>query len=391
MAHGVTRRQMITTMAIVMLCAAVAQGFGRFTFGVVLREVRDDMLGGSNAAAGFLTTANTFAYLVGALLVGSFSSWLTPLRSMRTGLVLSLSGIVGAVLAPNAAVLTLALVSMGLGGAAIWIPSPGIATTVVPPQRRGLAAGLTGSGVGIGIVFSGQLYNVVSGRGGSWRDVYAVHTVIALVALWLVFLVLRTRTGSQPAGGFGGFDVLRQMEGWRPITACYVVFGFGYLLILAFLVARLQDDSGFSTGTASTIFAITGGCTIFGGILLGRISDRLGRRLTLMGGFSLWGVGVALLLTGSLWLVVVGALGLGVLFGGLPSVIAAYMIDRTDTETYGPSYAAATFAFGVAQVISPQVGGLIADWQGSFLWVFILSAAVMATGSLFAFALPKGS
>jgi len=364
-APGVTRRQLITTMAIVMLCAAVAQGFGRFTFGVVLREVRDDMLGGSNAAAGFLTTSNTFAYLVGALLVGSFSSWLTPLRSMRVGLVLSLSGITGAVVAPNAVTLTLALVAMGLGGAAIWIPSPGIATTVVPPHRRGLAAGLTGSGVGIGIVFSGQLYNIVSGRGGVWRDVYAVHTIVAVVALWLVFLVLRAKVGAQPAGGFGGFEVLRQMEGWRPITACYVVFGFGYLLILAFLVTRLQDDSGFSAGTASTVFAITGGCTIFGGVLLGRVSDVLGRRITLAVGFALWGVGVALLLTGTLALVIIGALGLGILFGGLPSVIAAYMIDRTDTTTYGPTYAAATFAFGLAQVISPQVGGLIADWQGS--------------------------
>lgn len=382
---------MITTMAIVMLCAAVAQGFGRFTFGVVLAEVRDDMLGGSNAAAGFLTTSNTFAYLVGALLVGSFSSWLSPLNSMRIGLVFSLSGIAGAMLAPNPFLLTLALISMGLGGAAIWIPSPGIATTVVPPHRRGLAAGLTGSGVGIGIVFSGQLYNIVNGRGGVWRDVYAVHTAIAIVALWLVVLVLRAKTGSQPSGGFGGFDVLRQMEGWRAITACYVVFGFGYLLILAFLVTRLQDDSGFSPGTASTIFAITGGCTIFGGVLLGRVSDVFGRRRTLIGGFAVWGVGVSLLLTGSLVAVVCGALTVGILFGGLPSVIAAYMIDRTDTTTYGPTYAAATFAFGLAQVISPQVGGLLADWQGSFLWVFILSAAVMASGSLFAFALPKGS
>ena len=52
-------------------------------------------------------------------------------------------------------------------------------------------------------------------------------------------------------------------------------------------------------------------------------------------------------------------------------------MDRTDAATYGPSYAAATFAFGVAQVSSPQIGGFIADWRGSFTLVFVMSAVVM--------------
>ena len=88
---------------------------------------------------------------------------------------------------------------------------------------------------------------------------------------------------------------------------------------------------------------------------------------------------------------VVGAVIVGFLFGGIPSVIAAYLVDRTDAATYGPSYAAATFAFGVAQVSSPQIGGLIADWRGSFTLVFVVSATAMTSGALFAWALPRGS
>lgn len=387
----VSRLVMISTLVVVMLSAAVAQGFGRFTFGVVLPDVREDLLGGSNTLAGFVATSNTFAYLVGALLVGSLSARLTPVMSVRIGLVFSVSGLAGAVFAQNAAVLTIAMISMGLGGAAIWIPSPGIATTVVAPRMRGLAVGLTGSGVGLGVIFSGQLKNNVVSRGGDWRDVYTVHTMIGLVAIVLVWLVLRNRGRTQPSGGFGGFAVLSQIEGWKPITMCYFVYGFGYLLIMSFLVARLEDDSGFSPGRASLIFTITGGCTILGGITLGRISDLVGRRQTLMVAFPLWGVAVMLILTGNMGAVVVGAVLVGLLFGGLPSVIAAYLIDRTDASTYGPSYAAATFAFGIAQVSSPQVGGLIADWRGSFTLVFLVSAAAMTTGTVFAFALPKGS
>ncbi|MBT6444812.1 MAG: MFS transporter, partial [Acidimicrobiaceae bacterium] len=49
-----TRSVVIATFATVMLAAAVAQGFGRFTFGVVLPDVREDILGGSNSLGGFV-------------------------------------------------------------------------------------------------------------------------------------------------------------------------------------------------------------------------------------------------------------------------------------------------------------------------------------------------
>lgn len=389
-ASHISRRVVVSTLLIVMLAAAVAQAFGRFTFGVLLPDIREDVLDGSNSLAGLLGTANTFAYLAGALILGSAASRLTPVNWIRVGLVFSVSGISLAVFAPNGVVLAGALVLMGLGGAAIWIPSPGMATSVLSPQRRGLAAGMMGSGIGIGLVFSGQLNNLVIDQGRTWRTVYGVQSLIGVGALLLAVLILRSHHRS-PAlrGGFGGFGVLSRMPGWKPLTLCYAVFGFGYLLVIAFLVARLTDDSGYSAGRASTVFAVLGACTVFGGITWGRLSDVIGRRGALIAGYAGFSAGALLLLTGNTVLVIVGAVMCGVLFGGIPTVITAYIIDRTDIATYGPSYAAATFAFGIAQVVSPQVGGIIADWRGSFTVVFLLSAGAMSSGSLIALALPR--
>ena len=379
----------MSTIAVVILAAAVAQGFGRFTYGVVLPDIRDDLLDGSNTLAGLLGTTNTFSYLVGTLTVAWLGTKLPPINVLRVGMVFSVSGIALAVIAPTGVTLAIALALMGLGGAAIWIPSPGLATTVVSVRRRGLAVGMMGSGVGVGIVFSGQLATVVDNSGRSWRTVYGVHACIGIVTLLLVVFVLQNRGGTRSAsGGIGGFGVLSQMPGWRPLIACYAVYGFGYLLVVAFLVARLEDDSGFTSGQADRMFALMGLCTIFGGVTLGRISDRLGRRRTLSAGYAAFSGSTLLLLTGSQPWVAVGAVGTGILFGGLATVIAAYIVDRTDLSTYGPSYAAATFAFGLAQVASPQAGGALADWRGSFTLVFVLSAAVMSTGSLIALALP---
>jgi len=369
-----------------MLAAAVAQGFGRFTYGLVLPNVRDELLAGSNTVAGLLGTANTAAYLAGTVAVAWMSARLTPASVVR---VFSVAGIAIASQAQHAAVLAVALILMGLGGAAIWIPSPGLATSMVSQQRRGLAVGMMGAGVGVGIVFSGQLANVVEQQDRSWRTVYGVHTAVGLAVLLLVYAVLRGRQDQRSAaGGFGGFTVLTTMIGWRPLTACYAVFGFGYLLVIAFFVARLTDDSGIEAGEASLLFTLMGASTVFGGIILGRISDRYGRRLTLTVGYLGFAGSTLLLLTGAYPWLFVGSIGVGVLFGGIATVITAYVVDHTTAATYGPTFSAATFAFGVAQVLSPQAGGALADWLGSFTAVFLLSAAVMASGALFALALP---
>ena len=51
----------ILTLAIVLASAMVAQAFGRFTWGVVLPDARDDLLDGSNTAAGLFGPLNVGA------------------------------------------------------------------------------------------------------------------------------------------------------------------------------------------------------------------------------------------------------------------------------------------------------------------------------------------
>ena len=372
--------------------ACVAQSFGRFTYGVILPAVRDDLLG-SNATAGFLGTLNVGAYLAGAIVVAAVSRRVTLVRLVRIGICLSTLGLLVASFAPSAPVLGLGLVAMGLGGAAIWIPSPRLAAALLAPERRGLAAGLVGMGIGIGIVFAGRLSDVLreSQGDGAWRDVYRIEGAIAVAVLAATVVLFRPGASAAPApGGTGsGLAALRRIDGWLPLTLAYAAFGFMYLLVLAFLVARLEDDAGFSPVQASSTFAVVGVAVVFGGVVLGPLSDRVGRRVILVGGFAAFGLATIAILTGAQPWVLVGAVGVGLAFGGLPTVIAAYVLDATDAATYGPAYSAATLAFGLAQMAAPQVGGVLADWQGSFTAVFLLSAVVAGLGAAFSARLPR--
>ena len=61
--------------------------------------------------------------------------------------------------------------------------------------------------------------------------------------------------------------------------------------------------------------------------------------------------------------VAIAAFGAGLMFSGMPALIIAHIVDHTTPDTYGPAFSAATLAFGVTQMISPQVGGLLADYR----------------------------
>ncbi len=387
-----SRRRVVATIALVMATALVAQAFGRFSWGVVLPDARDDVLDGSNTLAGLFGTLNVTAYLVGTFVVSWAASRLSLVGLVRVGLVASTAGLALASFTRRPVVLGIALVLMGLGGAAIWIPAPALAARELPPWRRGLAVGLVGAGIGIGIVFAGQLAAALRRAGASdevWQAVYRVELVVAVVVLVASFVWLRS-AGDRPAaaGGLGGFGALRTVSGWIPATAAYAAFGFSYLLVLGFLVARLEDDSGFGSQEASAMFSVVGAATVVGGVGLGAVSDRIGRRVTLTGAFAAFGLCALLVLTGRQPWVVVASVGIGLMFSGMPALIIAHLVEHTDVDTYGPAFSAATLAFGVAQMVSPQVGGAMADALGSFTWVFVLSAVVAAFGAVASSRLP---
>src|SRR5919206_113183 len=89
-------------------------------------------------------------------------------------------------------VLVAGMILAGFGGTMIWVPAPGIAGSAVHESRRGLAIGLTGSGVGVGVIASSgltALVHAVAGP-GAWRPVWGIEALLAALvaaaaARWL--------------------------------------------------------------------------------------------------------------------------------------------------------------------------------------------------------------
>jgi predicted MFS family arabinose efflux permease len=371
--------------------AGVAQSFGRFAFGVVLPAVRND-LGLSNTVAGTLATVNVGAYLIGTLGVSWATGRYKLLPVMRVGFVFVLGGLALTATAPNAFVVALAMFCSGFGGALVWIPTPVLATSAMPPEKRSLAVGLMGTGMGSGVVFASQLTSWVrSSRGDDdWRLVYVVLLVISVAIVLTALLVIgHDQERPQGNGGIGGFGALQRMRGWFALTAAYTAFGFMYLLILAFLATKLEDDNGWTSANASLAFTLVGIAMIFGGPVFVAFGERVGARLGLATAFTGWVIIVLVLLPGWGTITYPAAFAVGLVFSGIPTLITLYVVRNTTVDDYGPAFSAATLAFGVSQMVSPQIGGAVADLAGSFTPVFLLSAAVAAIGVGVSLRLPR--
>jgi len=380
-----------TTVLLIALGAAVAQSFGRFSYGLLLPAVRDDM-GISNTLAGIVGGANVGAYLLGTMFVAWATSRFRLLSVLRLGLVLAILGLLFAGLADSPLMLAMALFVAGIGGACVWIPAPIIASHALPAARRGLAVGLVGSGIGLGVAFvsvlSGSLRSSMGDQ--AWSSVYQVQASIGLVVLVAILIVVRHEQATPSGGaGFGGFGALKRMQGWVPMICAYSTFGFMYLLVLGFLTTRLEDDSAWSSGDAAFAFTLMGFAMIFGGPLLITVAQRIGSRWATVIAFSLWPVFIGVVLTGIPTPTLFACIGLGFLFGGIPSLMTLYVVENTRAEDFGPSFSAATLAFGVAQTISPPIGGFIADVSGSFALVFLLASVMGIVGLIAALQMPK--
>ncbi|MCW2697059.1 MAG: putative arabinose efflux permease, family [Modestobacter sp.] len=366
---------------LVSLASGVAQSFGRFSYALLLPAINRDLLG-SYAVAGLVATANVGAYLVGTLAVSSLSRRARPATLIKVGLGCSAVGLALLSRAGSAGGLAGGLVLTGLGGAFVWVPTPGLAGAVVRPSRRGAAIGVAGSGIGAGIVLASALASQLHAAGGdaSWRTVYLVEAALALAVLVACLLALRPAPHRDDDATVRA-GALRRVPGWLGLTAGYTAYGLAYSVYTSYLVTALEDDAGFGPGHAAAVYTLVGVGMVGGGVLLGPLSDRWGRGRTLIGGYLAMAGAILLVPLGIEPLASASALLFGLTMSGLPAVIAAHLSDFLTPREFAGAFGRCTLAFGLAQVAGPPLGGFLAEATAGFLLPFLLAGVAAAAGA----------
>jgi MFS family permease len=289
--------------------------------------------------------------------------------------------------------------------AAGWTPAVVLVQRLFP-GRLGLALGIAGSGIGLGIFLVVPLCQALIDALG-WRA--AFQAIAVLCAAWIVpatLLVVRdgearpvapaamTHGPGRDAGQ--GADPHRATQNLALLAAMatlpfWLITGaklLGNLCSQALLVhqAAFLVDHGVTPMAAATVVSVVGVASIVGKTGGGWLSDRMAREVVYMIGMACMVTGVGVLLgvtqSPSPWL----AYGYAVLFGLGYSVTASLIPAMVGDRFRGPRFGS---IFGVSQIgssIGSALGAWLAGWvfdaTGSYAIPFFLAGLAAALAAV---------
>jgi len=137
------------------------------------------------------------------------------------------------------------------------------------------------------------------------------------------------------------------------------LLGFSLILPLLPYYAETFNASEFVTGLLIASYALM---QLIGAPILGRLSDRYGRRPVLL--VSVFGTFIGFLLLGfanTLWMLFAARILDGITGGNL-SVAQAYIADVTDAKNRAKGLGLIGAAFGVGFIIGPVTGGVLSQY-----------------------------
>jgi putative MFS transporter len=161
---------------------------------------------------------------------------------------------------------------------------------MLPARHRGWGVGFLATMGALGAGAAALLYAIVEFLPGGWRALYIIAAVPLLYLAWL----RRTLPESALFDGNASDGKLRAF--WQPfleifrdhrraMTAIALIaatFWFQLTAAINFVSKYLQETHHFEPQEVSFMFIVAGGIAVFGNATAGRISDRIGRRPTLV-------------------------------------------------------------------------------------------------------------
>jgi MFS transporter, DHA1 family, tetracycline resistance protein len=169
------------------------------------------------------------------------------------------------------------------------------------------------------------------------------------------------------------------------LVAFVDLLGFGLIMPLLPYYAETFNANEFVTGLLVASYAAM---QLIGAPILGRLSDRFGRRPILL--ISIFGTFVGFVLLGianALWILFLSRIIDGFTGGNL-SVAQAYISDVTDEENRSKGLGMIGAAFGLGFILGPASGGFLSQW-GYNVPAFVAAALALINLGLVAFWLPE--
>lgn len=387
------------------LAAVVALGITRFSYGLLLPPMRDD-LGWSYSLAGLMNTFNAIGYLLGALSTPALMRrWGPGPLLLWTTAIASVCMVAGGLFTASSALLGQRLLA---GVFSAWIFTAGgllaARLSLRWPGHSGLLLGLYYGGAGWGIVlcslsvpaalhFAGQQAHPWMSAWwllGGWAGLVTVVLVLAMRALHRHGI----ETGPGPTPTAQATSPTKSPNNaaaawvpWRafaPALLGYSLFGVGYIGYMTFVIALLRSQ-GNSDSTITLFYSLLGLAVVASSRLWAGLLDRhrdgqpLARLNALLGCATILPA-----LTSALPVLVVSGILFGAVFLSVVAATTALVRHNLPQAQWASGISGFTIIFAVGQIVGPTVVGWIADGPGGLSRGLVFSAGALWLGAVLA-------
>lgn len=279
------RRQRVLALAVVVAAYALSF-FQRFAPAGIAQDLAS-AFSTSAASLGVLAASYFYVYTLMQVPTGILVDTLGPRRILLLG---GLVASIGSLAFATASDLHMALIGrtlVGLGVSVVFIAMLKIIAVWYEEQRFATVVGLAMLLGNLGSVLSGAPLSW-SAQVVSWRGVFLGVGLLSLLLTVLCWLWVRDRPSGRASSQLGHVDrtvvlasllsVLRNRATWPAVVVNFGLAGSFFAFAGLWATPYLAEVHGYSRGLASTHLSVFFAAFALGCLVIGSLSDRLGRR-----------------------------------------------------------------------------------------------------------------
>lgn len=285
---------------------------------------------------------------------------------------------------------------IGTGVGFCYVP---IASTVSRwfVKRRGTALGFTVAGVGIGMLALAPLAQFLITK-FDWRTSYLILAGLVVVIVLPVSRLMRldpSEKGLLPYGmeeivtkhkqrgnslpsevDFSLRQATRTGQFWL-LAVMYASSIFTVEIVIVHLKAYAVDF-GIAEMTAATALGFVGGASSGGRIVMGGLSDKIGRKICFLIAYFLMAVMMLWLIKAhQAWQLYLFSIVFGFGYGSCSPLFPAATADWFGKKSHGGIFGLMSLINCIGGAIGPLLAGYIFDTRGSYKPAFIIAAVVL--------------
>lgn len=266
-------------------------------------------------------------------------------------------------------------------------------------KYRATALGIIGTGASLGTVVIAPVTAWLI----SLYDWYIACSQIGIIASLLVLpsaLMLKKdpkEIGIQPDGKQTSFtssverlkdtrdfslrEALKSRNFWL-FFLIWFSYSFCLHMVMSHVIPRIED-LGISPLKAAAVLSVLSGISIPSRVLIGRMADRLNKRivtifLALLHTVAMfWLIGCT-----QMWMFYLFSLAYGLAYGGIDPPITALIAETFELGKVGTIMGTLVLGWGFGAAISPYMSGVIFDLAGSYQPAFLCGGLIMILAAI---------